>query len=119
MKYDFDKVEIFDINKARENSSKPSRLKIYDYAEKISAKINESIKKESELGNTQCNIYIKLKDIFGEAGISNREYSRLVDYLASAYSFKGYSISICVKGTMIRDLLRNTNGLLKICVKWE
>lgn len=119
MEFDFDKVEVFDIDKARENSSKLSRLKMYDYAEKISAKINESIKKESELGNTQCHTYIELKDIFGETELSNEEYDRLIDYLASAYSLKGYSTSWSVKRTAIRNLLKNTNGLLKVCVEWK
>lgn len=118
MKFDFDKVEVFDINKARENANTPSRLKMYDYAGKISKKINESIDRESRLGYMKCDTYIPFKDIFGEAGISSREYSRLIDYIATAYNMEGYDISLCIKATTIRDLAKHSDGFLKAHTSW-
>lgn len=119
MKFGFDKVEVFDINKARENANTPSRLKMYDYAEKISKKINESIDRESRLGYTKCDTYIPFKDIFGEAGISSREYNRLIDCIVNAYNMEGYNISLCVKATTIRDLAKHSDGFLKAHTSWE
>ena len=119
MKFDFDKVEVFDINKARENANTPYRLKMYDYAEKISKKINESIDRESRLGYMKCDTYIPFKDIFGEDGISSREYSKLIDCVATAYNMEGYNISLCVKATTIRDLAKHSDGFLKAHTSWE
>lgn len=118
MGFDFDKVEVFDIGRARENASKSSCSKMYDYAEKISTRINESISRESKLGYSQCDTFILFKDIFGEAGISNRDYSELIDYIVTAYNMEGYNISCHIKATTIRDLTKHSNGCLKVHTSW-
>lgn len=64
--YDFDKVDVFNISKARENTKKHGVSKMYDYASKVSSSINEAIKKESEKGNSKCNIYMLTSRKFSE-----------------------------------------------------
>lgn len=116
--YDFSKVDVFNIDMARENSKKHGVSKIYDYAGKVSASINESIKKESEKGNSKCNVYVNLKEIFGDAAISTREYSALVDYITGIYSLEGYDISVYSSRMVVQFPIEKENIYLKVYIGW-
>lgn len=116
--YDFNKVDVFDIGRARDNAKKHSISKVYDYADKVSASINEAIKKESERGNSKCNVYISLKDVFGGAEISSKEYSDMIDYIAELYSHNGYDISVCSSRLITGFPVEKDNTYLKVYVSW-
>lgn len=116
--YDFSKVDVFNIEKARENSKKHGASKIYDYAGKVSALINEAIKRESEKGNSKCNVDVNLKEIFGDAVISTRECSALVDYITGLYSLKGYDISVYSSRMVMQFPIEKENIYLKVYIGW-
>ena len=116
--YNFDRVEVYDIEKARENILKSSRARVYDYASKVSEVINSYIKKESEIGNTKCNVYINLKEIFSDAAISTKDYSSMLDYITGLYSLKGYDISVHSSRRIIQFPIKEDNIYLKVYISW-
>lgn len=120
--YDFDRVDVYDIKKARENTKKLSRPKMYDYANKISKKVNESIKAASEKGDSRCNVFITLKEIFGEAMVTTNDYLKILDYITGLYSLKGYDISVYTS-RIIRKFpdqpSQRASTYMKIYIGWE
>lgn len=117
--YDFNKVDVFSISKARENTKKHGVSKMYDYASKVSSSINEAIKKESEKGNSKCNVYVNLKEIFGDAVISTKEYYAMVDYITGLYSLKGYNISVYSSRMIMQFPIERDNIYLKVYIGWD
>lgn len=120
--YDFNKIDVYDISKARENTKKLSRPRMYDYANNVSKKINEAIKAESEKGNSRCSVFITLKEIFGEAMITTSDYFKMLDYITGLYSLKGYDISVYTS-RIIRKFpdqpSQRASTYMKIYIGWE
>lgn len=115
---DFSKVEVYDIDKARDNLKKNSHSKFYEYANKISLIVNDSIKKESEKGNSKCNVYINLKEIFGKSDISTKDYSSMIDYITGLYSLKGYDISVYSSRMITKFPIERNDIYLKVYISW-
>ena len=120
--YDFNKVDVFDISKARANTKRLSYPKMYEYANRIAEVINKTIRSESEKGNTRCGVFINFEDIFGESEVKMADYNKILDYITGLYSVKGYDIAAYTSRMVTKTgnmPIHRSNIFLKIYIGWK